>query len=275
MNSINSINSANSEQKLEHSIVVERLTKVYKGNTKAVNDISFTVGQGEFFGFLGPNGAGKSTTMKILSTLLTPTKGHVVINGYELGKQDNEIRKSIGFGMQGVTLDDLATPMENLVLIGVLYGRTTNESRARAEELLKILSLNHVRDRWVKNFSGGMKRRLDLAAVLMHDPKILFLDEPTEGLDPAARRVIWDYLRKRNTEGTTIFLTTHYMDEADALATRLSIIDHGTIMITGSPAELKKKVGGKTLEDVFIHYTGHTIREEEISTNAPDPYIHS
>ena len=257
------------------AISVEHLTKTYKSGTKAVDDISFEVKEGEFFGFLGPNGAGKSTTMKILSTLLKSSDGVVTVNGLTIGKDDGKIRENIGFAMQGVALDDLATPMENLKLIGVLYGLSPKKAEKRANHLLDILSLNSVRGTWVKNFSGGMKRRLDLAAVMMHEPKMLFLDEPTEGLDPAARRVIWDYLKQRNKKGTTIFLTTHYMDEADELAERLSIIDGGKIIATGSPKQLKEKAGVKTLEDVFIHFTGREIREEGIDKNAPDPYIRS
>lgn len=256
------------------AIEVQNLTKVYKNDFKAVDDISFHVREGEFFGFLGPNGAGKSTTMRMLSTLLKPTSGEVTIAGFKLGPQDDQIRRSIGFAMQGVTLDDMASAWENLLLIGNLYGMSKQETQSRAGELLNILNLEKVADSWVKNYSGGMKRRLDLAAVLMHRPHILFLDEPTEGLDPAARRVIWQYLRDLNEQGTTIFLTTHFMHEADELCERLSIIDNGKIIVTKSPKDLKAEAGG-TLDDVFIHYTGHGIRDEDVGNKGVDPYIRS
>lgn len=258
---------------MNQAIEVQNLTKVYDNDFKAVDDISFSVSKGEFFGFLGPNGAGKSTTMRILATLLTPTQGQVHIAGFTLGRQDDQIRRAIGFAMQGVALDEMASAWENLYLIGSLYGLSRGEIRTRAGELLNLLNLEKVADSWVKNYSGGMKRRLDLAAVLMHRPKILFLDEPTEGLDPAARRVIWDYLKNLNQQGVTIFLTTHFMQEADELCQRISIIDQGKVITTGSPAALKAEIGGGTLDDVFIHHTGHGIREEDVNPKATDPYM--
>jgi len=257
-----------------NAIEVTGLTKIYNNHFKAVDNVSFAVREGEFYGFLGPNGAGKSTTMRVLATLLTPTAGTITIAGYALGKQDDQIRRAIGFAMQGVTLDDMASAWENLMLIGTLYGLPKAEAKQRGSELLQLLNLEKVADSWVKNYSGGMKRRLDLAAVLMHHPRILFLDEPTEGLDPAARRVIWDYLRQLNARGTTMFLTTHFMQEADELCGRISIIDHGKIIVTDSPASLKAKVGG-SLDDAFIHYTGHGIRDEDINLKAADPYVRS
>ena len=256
----------------EQAIVVKNLTKTYPGNVRAVSDVSFSVKKGEFFGFLGPNGAGKTTTMRILSTLASPTTGEATINGYILGKENNEIRCSIGFAMQGITLDLTASAMENLHLIGVLYEMPKKEVDARIKELLKLLDLEKVANSWVKNYSGGMKKRLDLAVALINKPELIFLDEPTEGLDPVGRRKVWDYLKKINKEGTTIFLTTHYMQEADYLCDRIAIIDKGKIVITGSPEELKNKVGG-SLDDVFINYTGHDINEEGLNLNAPDQYI--
>ncbi len=256
------------------AIEVTGLTKIYGKSTRAVDDISFAVRRGEFFGFLGPNGAGKTTTMRVLATLLAPTRGEVVIHGFQLGKQDDAIRRSIGFAMQGVTLDSLANGWENLMLIGALYGLSKAEARQRATELLQLMNLEKAASTWVKNYSGGMRRRLDLAAVLMHSPPILFLDEPTEGLDPAARRVLWQYLQDLNANGTTVFLTTHFMQEADALCERISIIDGGKIIVTDSPARLKEKVGG-SMDDVFVHYTGHSIRDEGVNTKAPDPYVRS
>ncbi|MBI1730166.1 ATP-binding cassette domain-containing protein [Candidatus Acetothermia bacterium] len=254
------------------AIRVEKLSKVYKNSTRAVDDISFTVRDGEFYGFLGPNGAGKTTTMRILATLLRPTSGAVQVAGFQLGKEDDAIRRSIGFAMQGVTLDSTASAWENLILIGALYGLSKKEAIACGTKLLNLLNLEKVADSWISQYSGGMKRRLDLAAVLMHHPKLLFLDEPTEGLDPAARRVIWNYLKEMKNDGTTIFLTTHYMEEADELCERISIIDHGKIIVTQPPEELKRAVKG-TLEDAFIHYTGHGIRDESIDSKGADPYI--
>jgi len=254
------------------AIVVENLTKIYRKNVKAVDDISFSVKEGEFFGFLGPNGAGKTTTMRMLATLLEPTAGTVHIKGFLLGKKNDQIRKSIGFAMQGVTLDLTASAWENLMLIGVLYGLSPKEARERGGELLELLNLEKVADSWVNTFSGGMKRRLDLAAVLMHHPKLIFLDEPTEGLDPAAKKVIWRYLRDLNTDGTTVFLTTHFMQEADELCERISIIDHGKIITTNSPDNLKREVNG-SLDDAFIHYTGYGIRDEQVDRSSADPYL--
>lgn len=254
-------------------IQVAGLTKAYGKTVVAVDDISFDVAEGEFFGFLGPNGAGKSTTMRVLATLLAPTRGEVTIAGFQLGKQDDAIRRAIGFAMQGVTLDELASAWENLRLIGSLYGMSKSQIQARADELLALLNLTKVADKWVKTYSGGMKRRLDLAIVLMHRPKLLFLDEPTEGLDPAARRVIWDYLRDLNAQGITVFLTTHFMQEAEALCQRISIIDHGRIVVTGSAQALKDKAGAATMDDAFIHHTGHGIRDEDVNPKAADPYL--
>jgi ABC-2 type transport system ATP-binding protein len=258
---------------MSEAIRVEALSRKF-GTTAAVDEISFTIPKGEFFGFLGPNGAGKTTTMRMLATLLKPTSGMAWVNGYEISEDADGIRRSIGFAMQAVTLDPLATAWENLLLLGALYGMSHKAARARAEELLELMQLTKVANSWIKNYSGGMRRRLDLAAVLMHKPVVLFLDEPTEGLDPAGRRVIWDYLQKLGADhGTTIFLTTHYMDEADYLCDRISIIDKGKLVITDLPKQLKEKVGG-TLDDVFIHYTGHRIQDEELNAKAADPYIH-
>src|ERR1041385_4616243 len=231
-------------------IEVDNLVKRY-GETAAVDCISFEVGEGDFFGFLGPNGAGKTTTMRILATLLQPTSGQARVGGFDVTREKNQVRQMIGFAMQDVSLDLLATAYENLQLLGVLYGMTPVKARARATELLELLGLTKVADRWVSNYSGGMKRRLDLAGVLMHSPKLLFLDEPTQGLDPQARRIIWDYLRNLNEEGTTMFLTTHYMDEADVLCRDLAFIDHGKIIRTGAPSELKKSLGGDVLHMEF------------------------
>src|SRR5437588_251644 len=224
-------------------IEVTGLVKQY-GEVVAVDGITFQVAEGDFFGFLGPNGAGKTTTMRILATLLRKTRGEVRVAGFDVERQPDQVRRAIGFAMQDVTLDSLASGYENLQLLGVLYGLTPRQSRARAEELVEMVGLSKVANRWVNSYSGGMRRRLDLAGVLMHSPQLLFLDEPTQGLDPQARRTIWDYLRKLNREGTTVFLTTHYMDEADALCRDLAFIDRGKIIRRGAPAELKASLGG-------------------------------
>ena len=231
-------------------VEVENLVKRY-GEVTAVDGISFTVEEGDFFGFLGPNGAGKTTTMRILATLLRKTSGNVRIAGFDVEREPDQVRKTIGFAMQDVSLDSMASGYENLQLLGVLYGLTPKQSRARAEELVEMVGLAKVADRWVSSYSGGMRRRLDLAGTLMHRPRLLFLDEPTQGLDPQARRTIWDYLRELNRSGTTVFLTTHYMDEADSLCRELAFIDNGRIVMQGTPADLKDAMGGEMLTMEF------------------------
>ncbi|MDH4358494.1 MAG: ATP-binding cassette domain-containing protein [Candidatus Berkelbacteria bacterium] len=228
---------------MKNIIEVKNLVKTFKGGVRAVDDVSFSVQQGQFFGFLGPNGAGKTTTMRVLATLSQPTSGKVKVNGYDVVKEPDAVRKSIGFAMQSVGLDDLATAWENLILIGNLYGLTVLQAKDRARELLEMFHLEKAADRYVQHYSGGMRRRLDVATALMHNPKILFLDEPTEGLDPSGRRVIWKYLQDLNKGGTTIFLTTHYMEEADYLTRDLAIINHGKIVVRDTPKELKRKIG--------------------------------
>ncbi|MCC6444453.1 MAG: ATP-binding cassette domain-containing protein [Armatimonadetes bacterium] len=236
-------------------IGVEHLVKRY-GSASAVEDISFTVAGGDFFGFLGPNGAGKTTTMRILATLLRPTSGSVRVAGFDIERRPQDVRRTIGFAMQEISLDNLASGYENLQLLGVLYGLSPRQARARAGELLELVGLSQVAHRWVNQYSGGMRRRLDLAGTLMHRPRILFLDEPTQGLDPRARRTLWDALREFNREGTTIFLTTHYMEEADALCRTLAIIDHGQIVRQGTPADLKAGLGGDLVTLQFAPETG-------------------
>jgi daunorubicin resistance ABC transporter ATP-binding subunit len=231
-------------------IQVEDLTRRY-GDFTAVDAVSFDVEEGGFFGFLGPNGAGKTTTMRILATLLKPTSGLARVAGLDVTREPQAVRRMIGFAMQDVSLDLMASANENLQLLGVLYGLSRRASRERAAELIEMVGLTKVADRWVSTFSGGMKRRLDLAGVLMHSPRLLFLDEPTQGLDPHARRVIWDYLRGLNADGSTIFLTTHYMDEADTLCRDLAFIDKGRIIRRGAPAELKASLGGDVIQVSF------------------------
>ena len=224
-------------------VLVENLTKVYPGGTQAVSGIDFTVGRGEFLGFLGPNGAGKSTTMKILSTLLKKTSGRVLVGGHDVDRDPQAVRRSIGFAMQEVGLDDLSTGLDFLVLQGLLYGLSHLEARNRAGELLELVSLTPVAGRKVGTYSGGMRRRIDLVAALMHSPPLLFLDEPTTGLDPQSRLAIWEHLIHLNELGVTIFLTTQMMEEAERLCQRVAIIDHGEIVAEGSPQSLKEGVG--------------------------------
>jgi ABC-2 type transport system ATP-binding protein len=231
-------------------VEVKDLVKKY-GDFTAVDAISFAVTEGDFFGFLGPNGAGKTTTMRILATLLRKSSGAVTVNGFDVEKHPNEVRRAIGFAMQDISLDNLASGYENLQLLGVLYGLTPREARSRAEELVELVGLSKVAGHWVNSYSGGMRRRLDLAGTLMHRPKLLFLDEPTQGLDPQARRTIWDYLRRLNQEGSTVFLTTHYMDEADALCRDLAFINHGKIVRQGTPEQLKAEMGGDVISLQF------------------------
>ena len=226
-------------------IDVRDLVMVYPGGTRAVDGIDFSVQEGEFFGFLGPNGAGKSTSLKILSTLLRKTSGHVSVAGFDMDKQPEQIRRSVGVAMQTAGLDDLAKAHDFLTLQGRLYGLRSSRARARSLELLELIGLSSVANKKIGTFSGGMRRRLDLVATLVHEPKVLFLDEPTTGLDPQSRITMWDHLRRLNSEeGVTIILTTQMMDEADRLCERLAIIDRGKIVAEGSPRSLKEQVGG-------------------------------
>jgi ABC-2 type transport system ATP-binding protein len=311
------------------AIEIKNLTKQFNGFT-AVDSISLEINEGELFGLLGPNGAGKTTTLNMLSTLLKPTSGNATVNGFELRNQDN-VRKSIGLVFQDPSLDDELTGLQNLELHGRLYHMPAQLRESRIEQVLKLVELEDKAKQKVKTYSGGMKRRLEIARGLMHHPKILFLDEPTLGLDPQTRRNIWEHIEKMNkTEKLTIILTTHYMEEADYLCDRVAIIDHGKIIASDTPENLKNTLGGDvltletpnpeglkdllksecpggchvfdgklslsvrdgekripeilriaaryritvssvnlkkpTLEDVFIHFTGRTIREEEAST---------
>jgi ABC-2 type transport system ATP-binding protein len=223
-------------------IRVENLEHRY-GDFKAVDGISFTVKKGEIFSFLGPNGAGKSTVINILITLLSLQKGKATIAGYDVTTESQNVRESIGIVFQDITLDRDMTVWELLEFHGRLYDMPVKERRERIEELLKLVELEAKRDELSKRLSGGMKRRLEIARGLMTRPKVLFLDEPTIGLDPQTRMRMWEYIKGVNREGTTIFLTTHYMDEADQLSDRISIIDHGKIIITGTPEELKNTLG--------------------------------
>jgi ABC-2 type transport system ATP-binding protein len=230
-------------------ITVKNLVEIYSDGTKAVDDISFNVKEGEFFGFLGPNGAGKSTTIKILTTLLRKTSGSVTIAGYDVGRSANEIRKIIGVQSQDTTVDGDLTGRENIILQGHFQQMESSKLKKRVNELLQLVGLESAADKRARNYSGGMKKRLDLASALVHEPKLLFLDEPTTGLDPQSRIAIWSYLEKLNKEdGITIFLTTQYLEEADKLCHRLAIIDIGKIVASGSPVELKREIGADSIK---------------------------
>jgi ABC-2 type transport system ATP-binding protein len=243
-------------------IHVEDLVKKF-GELTAVNGVSFKVAAGEIFAFLGPNGAGKTTTIKMLTTLLTPTSGALRIDGRDPASHPLEVRRSFGIVFQDPSLDADMTAWENMELHGVLYHLPRKVRISRSEELLRLFELWERRDQPVKTFSGGMKRRLEIARGLLHTPRILFLDEPTLGLDPQTRNQLWTHVKQLNqTEGVTVFLTTHYMDEAERVAHRLAIIDHGKIVAQGSPAEIKQQTGKDGLEEAFLALTGSTIRDE-------------
>ncbi len=250
---------------MENIIDVKNLTKKFDDFT-AVDNISFAVGKGEIFAFLGPNGAGKSTTIKILTTLLQPTSGTVMLNGSDPVKNPDKARRSFGIVFQDPSLDDDLTAWENMELHGVLYDVPNSVRKKRIEDLLKFVELWDRKKNLVKEFSGGMKRRLEIARGLLHHPKIIFLDEPTLGLDPQTRNHMWTYLRELNQQdGTTVFFTTHYMEEAERIAQRIAIIDHGKIISIGTAEELKKQTNTASLEDAFLALTGSTIREETVS----------
>jgi ABC-2 type transport system ATP-binding protein len=229
-------------------IEVRDLVKTYPGGVEAVKGINFYVKEGEFFGFLGPNGAGKSTTIKMLITLLARTSGEITILGHDVQKEADTVRRLIGYAAQDASIDDELTARENLDIQGNLYHMDKATLTKRIEELIDLMDLREAADRKVGTYSGGMRKRLDLATALIHRPRILFLDEPTTGLDPQNRAGLWRYLERLNKEeGLTIFLTTHYMDEADKLCQRLAIIDHGKIIAEGSPTELKASLGGDVI----------------------------
>jgi ABC-2 type transport system ATP-binding protein len=246
-------------------IKVENLIKKY-GEFTAVNGVSFEVEKGEIFGFLGPNGAGKTTTIKMLTTLTRPTSGHVHLNGFDPINCPSDARKSFGIVFQDPSLDDELTVWENMEFHGVLYGIPKKERRRRVQELLTFVELWDRKNDLVKTFSGGMKRRLEIARGLLHHPKIFFLDEPTLGLDPQTRNHIWEYIKDMSRqEGTTIFFTTHYMEEAEKMADRIAIIDHGRIVAQGTPWDLKKLTDTRSLEEAFLSLTGKELRAESAS----------
>jgi ABC-2 type transport system ATP-binding protein len=243
-------------------IRVRNLVKTF-GTFTAVNDVSFEVGEGEIFAFLGPNGAGKTTTIKMLTTLLRPTSGGIELDGLDPQMHQNEARKRFGIVFQDPSLDGDLTAWENMEVHGVLYHVPHKVRRQRTEELLKLFELWERRGEQVKKFSGGMKRRLEIARGFLHTPKILFLDEPTLGLDPQSRNQLWTHVKSVNEkERVTVFLTTHYMDEADRVAHRIGVIDHGKLVAQGTPKEIKEQTKTETLEEAFLALTGSTIRDE-------------
>lgn len=237
----------------EREIIADNLKKYYEdGNVKAVDGVSFKVEAGEIYGFLGPNGAGKSTTVAMLTTLSLPTAGTASVGGYDVIKDAASVRRTAGVALQEIGLDPLMKSLELLTIQGQMFGFNRKQAVERAHELLEIVKLSDVTDRPVGKYSGGMRRRLDLALALVHEPSILFLDEPTTGLDPASRRDVWTEVRRLNVEkGMTIFLTTQYLEEADELADRIGIIDRGQLQVEGQPAELKSSLGAESINVVF------------------------
>jgi ABC-2 type transport system ATP-binding protein len=235
------------------AIQIEKLIKVYKGGIRAVDDISFDVGEQEIFGFLGPNGAGKSTTIKCVIGLLHPTGGRILINGTDVRRDPKRVKEMIGYASQETAIDDRMTGWQNLSLQGRFFHLMHREIAERGEEVLRLCGLWERRNDSAGTFSGGMLKRLDIAAALIHRPSVLFLDEPTLGLDVQTRKVIWDYIQKLRTEQKmTIFLTTHYMEEADELCDRLAIIDRGRIMAIDAPGALKARIGGDLVSARFV-----------------------
>jgi len=246
----------------EHVVVaVQDLVKRFGENT-AVDHVSFAVTEGEVFGLLGPNGAGKSTIIKILTTLLPPTAGRASVEGFDVTRQAMAVRRRIGYVPQVLSADGNLTGYENLLVFARLYDLPRSERAVRVREALAFMGLQDVGDRLVRTYSGGMIRRLEVAQAMLHQPEVLFLDEPTVGLDPIARNAVWEHLSRLRIEaGMTIFLTTHYMEEADHLCDRVAILHLGQMRAIGSPAELKVSIGDAdaTLDEVFAYYTGNTL----------------
>lgn len=244
-------------------IQVKNLSKSF-GSFPAVKDISFEVSRGEVFAFLGPNGAGKTTTIKMLTTILRPSSGQVKLDGMDTVQNQFEARKKLGIVFQDPSLDGEQTAYENMELHGILYKVPRNQRAERIEELLTVFQLWDRRKDYVKDFSGGMKRRLEIARGLLHKPKIFFLDEPTLGLDPQSRNQLWTHIKYLNEiEHTTVFLTTHYMEEAARMADRIAIIDHGELVSQGTAVELQAQTNTGSLEDAFLALTGSSLRDEE------------
>lgn len=250
------------------AIIEVRDLKKSFGAFEAVKGISFSVERGRTFGFLGPNGAGKSTTIKMLTTLLAPTSGTISVDGNDPDKHAHAVRHSLGIVFQDPSLDDDLSASENMEMHGILYGVPRRERRKRIDELLDFVELGDRRNDFVRHFSGGMKRRLEIARALLHRPRILFLDEPTLGLDPQTRNLMWEYLAKlKQDDGMTVFFTTHYMEEAERNADTIAVIDHGAVIASGTPHDLKLQTQKSSLEDAFLALTGRDIRDESASGN--------
>jgi ABC-2 type transport system ATP-binding protein len=246
-------------------LAINNLVKTF-GEVRAVDDITFHVQEGEIFAFLGPNGAGKTTTIQMLTTLLNPTSGSIRVDGLDPALNPRDVRQRFGIVFQDPSLDGDLTAWENMDIHGVLYHVPKHLRRPRTETLLRLFELWDRKDSKVKEFSGGMRRRLEIARGFLHTPKILFLDEPTLGLDPQSRNQLWSHVKHLNeSERVTVFLTTHYMDEAERVAQRIAIIDHGKIVAQGTSAELRAQTGTDSLEGAFLALTGSTIRDERAS----------
>lgn len=238
------------------------------GDFVAVDQVNFQVKPGEIFAFLGPNGAGKSTTIKMLTTMLRPSGGQLFLNGHDVAKDQDAARKSFGIVFQDPALEEELTAYENMIFHAVLYGVPKAEQKSRSEQLMKLVDLWERKDSLVRTYSGGMRRRLEIARGLLHHPKILFLDEPTLGLDTQTRNVLWDYVKKLSKqEGMTIFFTTHYLDEAEQVAERIAIIDHGKIVAEGTTKQLTAQTKTKTLEQAYLKLTGEGIRDDVSEDN--------
>ncbi len=256
---------------MSNILEVKNLTKKFK-DFAAVNSISFSIKKGEIFGLVGPNGAGKTTTIKILSTLLPPTSGKASIGGFNVNKDASKVRRLIGYVPQLLSADGNLTGYENLLVFAKLYDIPSNEREKRIKDSLHFMGLSESANKLVKQYSGGMIRRLEIAQAVLHHPLILFLDEPTVGLDPLAREGVWDYIKQLSDSGTTILLTTHYMEEADAMCNRVAILNKGNIAAIGSPAELKISIGNENanLNEVYDFYIGKLIESEETTGNFKD-----
>ena len=241
-------------------IETNSLTKRFKTLT-AVDQLNLSIRTGEMFGLVGPNGAGKTTVIKMLTTILSPTSGNAIVAGHDILKHSSQVRKSIGYVPQLLSADGSLTAYENLLIFAKLYHIPRNERNTRIRDALAFMGLAEVADKMVHDYSGGMIRRLEIAESMLHRPAVLFLDEPTVGLDPVARKAVWDHIRRVRVDfGTSILLTTHYMEEADELCDRVAIMHLGKVAALGTPAELKASVGeGATLDDVFVHFSGYEV----------------
>jgi len=264
---------------MSNAIEVRDIVKKF-GDFTAVNGINFEVMDGEIFGLLGPNGAGKSTLIRMMVTLLPPTSGTAIINGFDVVKKADDVRRSIGVIPQAMTSDLELTVYENLLIFAKLYGVPRDTRSRLIAELLAAVELTQWADKPVKNLSGGMRRRVEIARGLVHEPRVFFLDEPTTGLDPVSRTAVWGMLRKiKSQRDLTVLITTHYMDEADKLCDRIAIVDHGKLVALDSPEALKASIPGRapetvTLDDVFVHYTGRDLRDALQEPSAADsPFV--